>query len=81
MYELVLQLFTGVVVGSLYAHYTFHDLPQMNFMMALAVGFTIGLASMRVFGVGMVVFWREVRSGVSPARFKAPLRFKVHSCP
>ena len=36
----------------------------MNFMLALAVGFTVALATMRVFGPNMVVFWREAAPGV-----------------
>jgi hypothetical protein len=59
-----LQLLVGFVVGALYAHFTFHDLQQMTFMVALAVGFTLSLASSRVLGPGMVVFWREAAPGV-----------------
>jgi hypothetical protein len=36
----------------------------MNFMMSLGVGFTLTLTAMRVFGPGMVVFWREAAPGV-----------------
>lgn len=63
-YELCLQLLVGFVVGALYAHFNFHDLQQMTFMVALAVGFTVSLASSRVFGPNMVVYWREAAKGV-----------------
>ena len=63
-YEVCLQLLVGFVVGALYAHFNFHDLQQMTFMVALAVGFTVSLASSRVFGPNMVVCWREAAQGV-----------------
>ena len=41
-------------------------------MLALAVGFTVALASMRVFGPHMVIFWREAAPGVGMGMPKAP---------
>jgi hypothetical protein len=36
----------------------------MNFIMVLAVGFTLALTATRAFGPGMPVFWREAAPGV-----------------
>jgi hypothetical protein len=73
-----LQLLVGFVVGALYAHFTFHDLQQMTFMVALAVGFTLSLASSRVLGPGMVVYWREAAPGVGMGL--SPSAYLVAKC-
>ena len=64
VYELVLQLFTGLVIGILFPNFQFQQMAMMIFLLALAIGFNFALGTMRVFGAGMLVFWREAAPGV-----------------
>ena len=37
LYEMILQLLSGTVVGAIYRNFAFQQMPTMNFMMALSV--------------------------------------------
>ena len=61
--DFLLEAFAGVLVGCLYVHVEFVDLTKFMSFMALALGLTISIASLRVFGNERVVFWREAAPG------------------
>ncbi|KAK3287112.1 hypothetical protein CYMTET_5364 [Cymbomonas tetramitiformis] len=61
--DLLLHMCSGMVVGLLYSNVEFHKLQEMNFMYTFALGLTIGMSSLRVFGAERVVFWREAAPG------------------
>uniref|UniRef100_A0A7S2W930 ABC transporter domain-containing protein n=1 Tax=Rhizochromulina marina TaxID=1034831 RepID=A0A7S2W930_9STRA len=61
--DVVLQAFAGILVGILYVHLDFADIPPFVFVMALALGLTISISSLRVFGKERVVYWREAAPG------------------
>ncbi|KAK3286233.1 hypothetical protein CYMTET_6201 [Cymbomonas tetramitiformis] len=61
--DLLLHMGAGIVVGALYSNVEFKKLQEMNFIYTFALGLTIGMSSLRVFGAERVVFWREAAPG------------------
>jgi hypothetical protein len=61
--DVILEAFAGILVGILYVHIEFVDLAKFIFIMALALGLTISISSLRVFGKERVVYWREAAPG------------------
>ena len=57
--DIMLEAFAGVLVGVLYPHVSFHEMKGWLSFMVLALGLTLSITSLRVFGHERVVFWRE----------------------
>jgi hypothetical protein len=57
--DIMLEAFAGVLVGVLYPHVSFNQMKGWLSFMILALGLTISITSLRVFGHERVVFWRE----------------------
>ena len=57
--DLMLESFAGVLVGILFPHVVLADFNKWLCFMAMGLGLTISIASLRVFGNERVVFWRE----------------------
>ena len=58
-----MQLFAGCLFGALYRDVSLAQLPTAVFMLSLALGLTVGIASLAPFGAERVVFWREAARG------------------
>jgi len=67
LFDAVLHLVAGAVVGTVFEHVPLNKITQLNVMLTLASGLTTALSSLRVFGAERVVFWREASpvSGMS----------------
>jgi len=63
IYDLLLEAFAGTLVGCLYINVEFSDLTKFLTFSAMALGLTVSIASLRVFGDERVVFWRESAPG------------------
>lgn len=61
--DILLESFAGLLVGILYTHIGFNELTKFIFIANLALGLTISIASLRVFGKEKVVYWREAAPG------------------
>ena len=61
--DMMIQLLTGAFFGMVYMDARFSQLMLSTYMLTLALGLTISLASLRVYGSELVVFWREAAPG------------------
>ena len=61
--DVMLQMLVGAFFGALYAKAEFSNLLISAYMLSLALGLTVALASLRVFGNELIVFWREAAPG------------------
>ena len=61
--DITIQILTGAFFGFLYTEKKVSKLMLSTYMLGLALGLTTSLASLRVFGNELLVFWREAAPG------------------
>jgi len=63
--DLLLAIFSGVIVGLIYRNVQVQQIPQAAFLLVLCASMTSVVVSLRLFGNEKVVFWRESAAGMS----------------
>jgi hypothetical protein len=63
--DIVMLMFTGMLIGALFPSNDVELFQRVSFLVVMAVGITVTMQSLRLFGRERVVFWRESSAGIN----------------